>query len=164
MPNHDLIFKQGEKPSETLRSILDTYFKPKEVEKLLKYGGLIKISLVVPFPSTKKQTKKKPVADGSFLHHTYPPIKKTTKKKNQIDEEDMAKIEQLKDRSEKLEEYLSLFSNKALFELCAKIGLPISKNSNARELKGQLITTFRANEVWNKIAGYNRNDGGHISE
>ncbi|MCL1922063.1 MAG: hypothetical protein FWG50_13505 [Kiritimatiellaeota bacterium] len=153
MPNHDLILKPGEEPSETLRSILDSCFNPTEVEKLLKYGGIVRISIKV---STKKTSSKRAKKTGEV----YLPAKEPVSKKNQIEEEDMVKIEQLKDRPEQLEEYFSRFSNKALFELCTKIGLPISKNSSARKLKVELITTFRANEVWNKIAGYNRNDRG----
>jgi hypothetical protein len=72
-----------------------------------------------------------------------------------LDGDVLAEVEKLQGSQEKLDEYLSSFSSKALFELCNKIGLPISKSANARELKAQLVTTFQAGRIWNKIAGQN---------
>ena len=131
MPKHDLILRSGEEIPETLKPVLRAFFKPAELEKLFKHGGLVRLSIAAPYSPTKGPTSKKRQLDGDVL----------------------AEIEKLKDNQEKLEEYLSSFSSKALLELCAKIGLPISKSSNARELKAQLVTTFRAGQIWNKIAG-----------
>jgi hypothetical protein len=131
MPKHDLILQPGQEIPETLTATLRAYFKPGELEKLFKHGGLVRISIAAPYSPTKGPTSKKRQLDGQVL----------------------TEIEKLKDRPEKLEEFLSSFSGKALLELCAKIGLPISKSSNAREVKAQLVTTFRAGAIWNKIAG-----------
>ncbi len=131
MPKLDLILRPGEEIPEALRAALRTYFKPTELEKLFKHGGLVRVSIAAPYSPTKGPTSKKRQLDGDVL----------------------IEIEKLKDSPERLDEYLSSFSGKALLELCAKIGLPISKSSNARELKAQLVTTFRAGQIWNKIVG-----------
>ena len=131
MPKHDLILRPGDEIPEPLKTALRAFFKPVELEKLFKHGGLVRLSIAAPYSPTKGPTSKKRQLDGNVL----------------------VEIEKLKENPQKLDEYLSTFTSKALLELCAKIGLPISKSSNARELKAQLVTTFRAGQIWNKIAG-----------
>ncbi|MEK7677415.1 MAG: hypothetical protein AAB676_16430 [Verrucomicrobiota bacterium] len=132
MPKHDLILRPGEEIPETFKPALLACFKPAELEKLFKHGGLVRLSIAAPYSPTKGPTSRKRHLDGDVL----------------------AEIETLKEDPEKLDMYLSSFTSKALLDLCAKIGFPISKSSNARELKAQLVTTFRAGEIWNKIAGH----------
>jgi hypothetical protein len=131
MPKRDFVFKPGDQVPEILKAVLGAYFKPVEIEKLFRHGGLVRLSVAAP----------------------YSPTQGPRSKKRELDAEILAKIEEVKDSPVKLDEYLSSFTGRSLLELCKKIGLPISKSASSREVKTQLMATFQAGQVWNKIAG-----------
>src|ERR1019366_2971248 len=133
MPKHDILIKPGEEIPEIIRSAMRAMFTTKDLEKLTRHGGLVRVSLAAPYSPSKGKSAKRTVVD-----------------KNLLDE-----IEKLKGNREKLEELFSSFKTKALLDLCKLIGMPISKSVNTRELKYQLLTTFQAGHIWNKIAGNN---------
>jgi hypothetical protein len=130
VPKFDLILKPGEPLPEEFVPILTKRLSPVLREKLLKHGGLIRLSVSSPYVD-RKEAKKHPT---------------------QIDDIFMAELEARSKESDVIRSRLELLSIKQLMEIIARLGLPVRSKASSREIREAILQRLQSGHFWEKIS------------
>ncbi|MGA3171074.1 MAG: hypothetical protein ABSE62_08665 [Chthoniobacteraceae bacterium] len=131
MPKFDLILKPGEPIPEEFVAILNTRLPASYRNKLLKHGGLIRVSVSSPY------------------------VERTTKSKTLITVDDgfIAALEAEGNEPEALRARLQPLPVKALNGICVALKLPVRSRASSREVREAIVQRLNSGHVWRRIAG-----------
>lgn len=124
MPNYDIHLKPGEKPGEEMVVMLKKHFSDKELTKLERYGGRIRISVTAPFTDRKAQ------------------------KNIEISEE---LLHSLTSNPDEASNVLKDFTIKQLREVGKKLNLTIASAAKSKEIINIIVQYLKAPNQWKGI-------------
>ena len=131
MPKFDIILKPGEPLPEEFAPILSKRLSPALREKLLKHGGLIRLSVASPYIDRKAAKKTPIVVDDTFI----------------VGLEANAKdVEGIRERLQPL-------AIKQLLEICTRLQLPVRSRASSREIREAVVQRIQSGHFWQKISG-----------
>lgn len=130
MPKYDILLKPGESIPDDIRDFLQHHFKPATLDKLLKHGGLVRVSVAAPYTPGRGKNQKKIAIDETFLN----------------------RLHEVQNNAEALQAELATLSIKHLKSLCQLIGQPVRTSASAQELRSQIVTSIRAADFWQRIS------------
>ncbi len=132
MPKFDMILNPGDPIPEEFAAILSNRLSPKLREKLLRHGGLIRVSVSSPYVERGKQSElPKLVVDDVF-------------------------VRQLADKSGDTEATRGLLQRltvKQLNDVCERLRLPMRVKASGREVREEILKRVQSGMVWDRIAG-----------
>lgn len=126
MPKYNLIISPHKRLEPKFEDLLKSIFKEKELERLMKMGGRLQISLTVPFNDKRKKSINT-VIDNEF-------------------------VEKLLNDAASAEEILEDLSKKKLGEIVKLLKIPISSKSNIKEVRVEILKYLKFPEVWKDIS------------
>ena len=130
MPKFDSILKPGEPLPEEFAPILNKRLSRVFREKLLKHGGLIRLSVASPY-AERPPGKHTPVpVDDAFIAAL---------------ESDSKNVEALRPR-------LQLLPIKQLLEICGRLKLPVRSKASSREIREAIVQGLQSGHFWQKIS------------
>jgi hypothetical protein len=130
VPRFDLILKPGDAIPDELSAILEKRLSPAFREKLLKHGGLVRISVASPYVDRKSSSKKAFTIDETFIHE----------------------LESIAQDGEDVRMRLQSLPLKQLRDICRRLDLPVRSNSSSREIREAIIRRLQAGRLWDNIA------------
>ena len=130
MPKFDLVIRPGEPLPEEFASILNKRLSPAFRQKLLKHGGLIRLSVASPYVD-RKAAKKTPVV---------------------VDDALMTELESKSKDVEALRLRLLPLAIKQLLEICARLQLPVRSQASSREIREAVVQRLQSGHFWQKIS------------
>lgn len=131
MPKFDIILKPGEPLPEEFRSILNKRLSPALREKLLKHGGLIRLSIASPYVDRKAVKAKTVVVDDALI----------------------AELETNSKNAELVRARLQPLAIKQLTEICRRLQLPVRSSASSREIREAIVQRIQSEHFWQKISG-----------
>ena len=129
MPKFDFILKPGESIPDELVPVLEKRLTSSLRQKLLKHGGLIRVSVASPYVD---RTDRKPAFE--------------------IDAAVIIEMEQLASEPEQLREKLAPLTIKQLKQICALLNLPTPSGVSSRETRDAIIRRLQSGHIWEKIS------------
>jgi hypothetical protein len=141
VPKFDIILKPGEPLPEEFAPILNRRLSPALREKLLKHGGLVRLSVASPY-ADRKEAKTPIVVDDTFIAGLEASAK--------VVEEVRARLQPL--------------AIKHLLEICARLRLPVRSKASSRELREAIVQGLQSGHFWQKISGSQQHPPGTASE
>lgn len=130
MPKHEIQHLPGHHVSGELKELLRRYFSDKDISRLERLGGRVRLSLTAPFNSRKKGERPKIEIDKQLINQ----------------------LRELRDKPDELKEYLSLLSVKQLRALGNLLAHPLRTKSPRHELIEELVAYFHGEEIWERIS------------
>lgn len=130
MQQRDFIIKPGQQLEPESASFLAKYFNPVEIEAALKRGARLRLSLITPWPRTKKPNNDAIIAPGI-----------------------LAELESIVSRPEALEARLAEFSGPQILKIGGLLGIPMQKTAKVEGLRARLFGSLRSGTVWKSISG-----------
>jgi len=131
VPKFDIILKPGESLPNEFSAILSTRLSPAFRQKLLKHGGLIRLSVASPYVD-RKLAKKNPVV---------------------VDDVFMKELEAISKDAAALRLRLQPVPVKKLLEICARLQLPVRSQASSREVREAVIQRLQSGHFWQEISG-----------
>lgn len=131
MPKFDIIVKPGEPLPDEFAQILNKRLSPSLREKLLKHGGLIRLSVASPYVDRKVAKKTPVVVDASFIAEL---------------EADAKDVEIIRTRLQPL-------AVNQLREICTRLLLPVRSQASSREIREAVVQRIQSEHFWQKISG-----------
>lgn len=128
MPKFDVILQPGEAIPDEFLPILEKRLNQAAREKLLKHGGLIRVSVASPYVD-----------------------RKTTRPTAEINAEFIAKLESLSREEASLRAELKPLKIKELLAICKLIDLPTGSKASSREMRESILRRLQSSDVWDRI-------------
>jgi hypothetical protein len=126
MPKHDIFLKPAEKLPKDLEIFINNTFKPIDLEKLLKFGGRIQVSITAPFTNRKSQNKDL-----------------------KIDEKFMRKLVSLPEKSDL---QLKDLTKEQLLIVADKLKLKFNSKMAIREVRNSIVDFLNSSRKWSAIS------------
>lgn len=130
MPKKDFQLKPGERLPENLADLIGKHLGASTVEKLLRHGGLVRLSVASPYVDRNNPKRKEAALDEAF----------------------MATLQRAGSDTAALAEVLANLPVKKLRELAQKLALPVRSKESAENLRGAIASHLRSGIVWKGIA------------
>jgi hypothetical protein len=137
VPKFDLILHPGEQPPGEFAAILASRLSADYRKKLLRHGGLVRLSVASPYLERKGGAKGKLSVTMDFIHS----------------------IEQRAREGNLARKDLENLSVKQLLEICRYLKLPIRSAASSREIRDSLLQQLQSGLIWGKIAQIAKGDG-----
>lgn len=131
MPKFDLILRPGEPIPEEFDSILSKRLSPDYRKKLLKHGGLVRVSVASPYIDRKKTAKPQVIIDEDFIRA----------------------LEKEGNNPSVVRESVRTLPIKLLAEICNRLQLPVRSRASSREIREAIVQRLNSEHVWGRIAG-----------
>ena len=129
MPKFDVILQPGEAIPDEFLPVLEKRLSKAAREKLLKHGGLIRVSVASPYVDRR--------ADKQAV---------------EINAEFITRLEGLSRDEVMLRKELTPLKVKDLSAICKLIELPVHSNASSRELREAIIRRLQSGDLWERIA------------
>jgi len=130
VPKFDIILKPGEPLPEEFLPILSKRLSPALRQKLLKHGGLIRLSVSSPYVDRKEARKSPIVVDDEFIRN----------------------LEAKAHDAEAIRLALQPLAVKQLLEICTRLQLPVRSKGSSREIREAVVERLRSGHFWQRIS------------
>jgi len=131
VPRFDVILKPGEPLPEEFAPILDKRSSPALRQKLLKHGGLIRLSVASPYVDRREAKRVPIVVDETFIRDLEANARDTEVTRNG----------------------LQPLTIKQLLEVCSRLKLPVRSNASSREIREAVVQQLQSGRFWQRISG-----------
>jgi hypothetical protein len=131
VPKFDLVLRPGEALPEEFDAILSKRLSPDYRKKLLKHGGLVRVSVASPYVERQKTAKFHPAIDEQFV----------------------AILESEGNNPNAIRERVRTLPIKLLLEICRRLEVPIRSRASSREIREAIVQRLNSQHVWQRIAG-----------
>jgi len=131
VPKFDLILRPGESIPEEFDAILSKRLSPDYRKKLLKHGGLIRVSVASPYVDRQKTAKSHVAIDDHFI----------------------ATLESGGNNPNAVRDRVRKLPVKLLSEICRRLQVPVRSGASSREIREAIVQRLNSEHVWRRIAG-----------
>jgi gamma-glutamylcyclotransferase (GGCT)/AIG2-like uncharacterized protein YtfP len=131
MPKFDLILKPGEPLPEEFAVILNKRLSQAFSKKLLKHGGLIRLSASSPYVDRKAGKMTPIVVSEAFI----------------------AELQANVNDGEMIRARLQSLTIKQLREICDLLHLPVRSQASSGEIREAVVQRLQSGQFWQKISG-----------
>jgi len=126
MPKYEILIKPHTQLKGQLREWLPSMFNEKELDRLMKLGGRVQVSLTIPF-TDKKGKREKVEINQQFIENLLANVKSA-------------------------EEAISKLEKKNLIIIVKSLKIPISTKANIQEVRSEIIKYLTFPDVWKDIS------------
>jgi gamma-glutamylcyclotransferase (GGCT)/AIG2-like uncharacterized protein YtfP len=131
VPKFDLILRPGQSIPEEFDAILSKRLSEDYRKKLLKHGGLVRVSVASPYVDRQKTAKRRVAIDEDFI----------------------ATLESEGNNPNAVRERVRTLPVKLLSEICHRLRIPVRSAASSREIREAIVQRLNSEHVWRRIAG-----------
>ena len=131
MPKFDLILRPGESIPEEFDAILSKRLSPDYRKKLLKHGGLVRVSVASPYVERQNPAKANVAIDDDFIATL-------------VSEGNSPNV---------VRERVRTLPVKLLSEICRRLQVPVRSGASSREIREAIVQRLNSEHIWQRIAG-----------
>ena len=131
MPRHDMTHPAGRKVPTEIRELLSTYFSENDIIRLERLGGNVSIVLTVPYRPKGNRRGSPSIVDQDFI----------------------SGLHDTRNSSADLRKQIEVLNVKQLKVLGNLVGHPLRTTSTRAAMVDEIVSYFRAEDVWERIVG-----------
>jgi len=131
VPKFDLILRPGESIPEEFDAILSKRLSPDYRKKLLKHGGLVRVSVASPYVERQNPAKANVAIDDDFIATL-------------VSEGNSPNV---------VRERVRTLPVKLLSEICRRLQVPVRSGASSREIREAIVQRLNSEHIWQRIAG-----------